>query len=63
VNDQYVIYVIRDGVEVMVPIVIGSSSDAYSEIVSGDVFVGDQVILNPSTNLMELMQSQSPMGR
>jgi len=63
VNDQYVIYVIRDGVEVMVPIVIGSSSDAYSEIVSGDVYVGDQVILNPSTNLMELMQSQSPMGR
>lgn len=63
VNDQYVIYVIRDGVEVMVPIVIGSSSDTYSEIVSGDVYVGDQVILNPSTNLMELMQSQSPMGR
>jgi HlyD family secretion protein len=63
VNEQYVIYVIRDDVEVMVPIVIGSSSDAYSEIISGDVYEGDQVILNPSTNLMELMQSQSPMGR
>jgi HlyD family secretion protein len=63
VNDAYVIYLIRDGLEVMVPIVIGSSSDAYSEIISGDVHEGDVVILNPSTNLMELMQSQSPMGR
>ena len=63
VNEAYVIYLIRDGLEVMVPIVIGSYSDAYSEIISGDVHEGDVVILNPSTNLMELMQSQSPMGR
>lgn len=58
VNDQYVIYVIRDGMQVMVPITIGATSDSYSEIASGDVKEGDEIILNPSTSLIDMMQSQ-----
>jgi HlyD family secretion protein len=66
VNDQYVIYIIRDGQQLMVPIEIGSTSDSNSEILSGDVHEGDEVILNPSSSLIDLMQSQqgmSGMGR
>jgi HlyD family secretion protein len=57
VNNQYVIYLVRNGTQVMVPIVIGSTSDTNSEIVSGDVQEGDVIILNPSTSLINLMQS------
>jgi HlyD family secretion protein len=62
VNEQYVVYVVRDGVQTMVPITIGASSDSYSEVVSGDLRVGDEVILNPTTSLIDLMQSQQPSG-
>jgi len=58
VNGQYVVYVIRNGMQVMIPIEIGATSDTYSEIVSGDVMEGDEIILNPSTNLIEMMQNQ-----
>jgi HlyD family secretion protein len=61
VNDQYVIYIIRDGVKMMIPIEIGSTSDSSSEILSGDVHEGDEVILNPSSSLIDLMQSQQGM--
>jgi HlyD family secretion protein len=42
-----VVFVLRDGVAEPVPIVLGASSDLVSEVASGDLEVGDPVILNP----------------
>jgi HlyD family secretion protein len=61
-NNQLVIYVLRNGQVVRVPIVLGAASDTSSEIASGDVQVGDQVILNPPSSLISLMQSSAGSG-
>jgi HlyD family secretion protein len=50
VDGQRVVYLLKDGQPEMVEIELGSSSDLMSELLSGDVKVGDQVILNPPTN-------------
>lgn len=46
---QRIVYVLRDGAPVMVNIELGLTSDTMSQIISGDVKAGDQVILNPPT--------------
>ncbi len=48
-NNQRVVYLLQDGVPTPVQIQIGATSDAYSEVLSGDVKVGDVVVLNPPT--------------
>jgi HlyD family secretion protein len=50
VDGQRVVYVLKNGQPEMVEIELGNSSDQMSELLSGDVKVGDQVILNPPTN-------------
>lgn len=57
VNGQQVIYILRNGMPVVINIEIGASSDTTSQILSGDVKEGDQIILNPATNLINLMSS------
>jgi HlyD family secretion protein len=57
VNNQTVVYVLRGGIPMPVTIELGASSDSRSEIVSGDLKEGDQVVLNPPTNMIGLMQS------
>jgi HlyD family secretion protein len=51
VNNQRVVYVLLNGQPQEVNITLGASSDTMSEVVSGDLKVGDMVILNPPTNL------------
>lgn len=59
VNNQRVIYLLKNGLAVSVPVELGSSSDTSSVILSGDVKVGDIVILNPSTDLLSVMQQSA----
>lgn len=59
VNNQQVIYLQKNGIVVSVPITLGASSDTTSEIASGEVKEGDQVILNPPTSIINLMQQSS----
>jgi HlyD family secretion protein len=47
VDSKRVVYVLRDGMPVMVEVRLGSSSDTMSVLVDGDVQVGEQLILNP----------------
>lgn len=42
-----IVYVLRNGQNVAVPITLGASSEIYSEVVEGELKVGDEVILNP----------------
>jgi HlyD family secretion protein len=59
VNNKRVIYLLKNGIALPVPVELGSSSDTSSVILSGDVKAGDVVILNPSTDLLSVMQQQS----
>jgi len=47
VNGQRVVYVLENSELVMVNITLGSSSDTVSEVVSGDIQVGEALVLNP----------------
>lgn len=47
VDGKRVVYVLRDGLPVMVEVRLGSSSDTMSVLADGDVQVGDLLILNP----------------
>jgi HlyD family secretion protein len=47
-----VVFVLKDGQLVEVPVEFGSSSDVNSEIISGDIQEGDQVVLNPPMELI-----------
>lgn len=49
VDNERVVYVLRDGMPVMVGIRLGQSSDTTSVVVGGELKEGDQVILNPPT--------------
>ncbi|MBP9040562.1 MAG: efflux RND transporter periplasmic adaptor subunit [Anaerolineaceae bacterium] len=54
IDNQQVIYILKNNIPTKVEVVIGASSDTMSEIVSGKVKAGDIVILNPSTNILDL---------
>lgn len=46
-----IVYLLQNGQHVAVPITLGASSETYSEVVEGELKVGDEVILNPPTAL------------
>lgn len=62
-NGQRVVYVLRDNQSTAVDIIIGATSDTYSEVIRGDVKAGDQVILNPPTELPTGPGSFGSFGR
>jgi hypothetical protein len=41
-------------------VVLGASSDSQSEVVSGSLQVGDQIVLNPPQDIMSM---NGPFGR
>ncbi len=51
VDGQRVIYILKNGVPTETKIELGANSDTTSELISGDVKVGDLIVLNPPTNL------------
>ena len=46
-DGERVVYVIRQGVLQAIGIELGVSSDLYSEVIDGELRVGDQIVLNP----------------
>lgn len=60
VDGKRVVYVLKNGLPVKVEIEIGSSSDTLSEVISGDLKVGDVLILNPSTDFTSMMSGGRP---
>jgi len=46
-DGKMVVYILQDNMPVQVVIEVGASSDTYSEVISGDLQVGDLIILNP----------------
>ncbi len=54
VDNQSVVYILKNSVPTPVNIEIGSSSDTTSEIISGDLKEGDKVILNPPSSFLDM---------
>lgn len=52
INQNLVVYILKNNVPTPITIEIGASSDTESEIVSGDVKEGDQIVLNPPSSLL-----------
>jgi len=46
-DGQRVVYVLRGGELEMVPVVLGASSDTDSQVIDGELQVGDLIVLNP----------------
>lgn len=57
-DGKRVVYVLRDGAPVAVPVVLGASSDTDSQVLEGDVQPGEQIILNPPL----LFEANGPPG-
>lgn len=53
VDNQRVVYVLRNNLPVSIPIEIGVSSDTFSELVGGDIQEGDLIVLNPPSAVMQ----------
>ncbi len=49
VEGQPTVYVLRDEVPTPVPVKLGLSSEAYTQVLEGDLKEGDLVVLNPPT--------------
>lgn len=60
VNGKHVIYLMKNGVQTAVEIEIGASSDTMSELTSGDVKVGDVIILNPTVDFSSFSGGRPP---
>lgn len=52
-NGQRVVYIIKNGEPEAVPITLGASSETMSQVIEGELQVGDQVILNPPTEFQQ----------
>ena len=61
-NGDRVVYLLVDGVITPTMVVLGATSDLYSEILEGDVNVGDEVILNPPSFIFEVGEQPPFMG-
>jgi multidrug efflux pump subunit AcrA (membrane-fusion protein) len=54
VNGKQVVYLLNNGQLVETPITLGASSDNQSQVTSGNMQLGDQVVLNPPQDLFSL---------
>jgi HlyD family secretion protein len=61
VDGQRVVYVLKNGLPEMVKIRLGATSDTFSEVINGDLKVGDLIVLNPPTTFSRPMGG--PPGR
>lgn len=66
VNGEHVVFLVEESNDTngnpststsMVTITIGATSDMYSEVLDGDLQAGDQVVLNPSSDLTNATQN------
>jgi len=49
-SGERIVYVLRNEEMVSVPLILGAGSDAYSQILEGDLQEGELIVLNPPSN-------------
>jgi HlyD family secretion protein len=52
-DGERVVYIVQDGELMPVTVILGASSDLYSEVVGGDLKEGDLIVLNPPTEFQQ----------
>jgi HlyD family secretion protein len=52
-DGQLVVYVMQNGQLTPVEVVLGQSSDTYSQVLESTLQPGDEIVLNPSSDLPE----------
>jgi HlyD family secretion protein len=50
VSGERVVYVLRDGAVRPVPVTLGAGSELYTQVLSGDLQAGDEIVLNPKVS-------------
>ena len=61
-NGQETVFVRRNGDYVSVPVVLGSYSDFYSEVIEADIMEGELIVLNPPAEITGVMPFGGPPG-
>lgn len=61
-DGERVVYLLVNGVITTMPVVLGATSDLYSEVLEGDLKVGDEIILNPPSFMFEAGEPPGFMG-
>jgi HlyD family secretion protein len=49
-----IVFVMRNGDMIPVPVTLGAGSEAYSQVLESDLQEGDQIVLNPPSTLQEI---------
>jgi len=49
-DGERVVYILKDGEVVPIPLKLGSASDAYTQVLEGSLNPGDQIVLNPPSS-------------
>jgi len=61
-DGERVVYLLVNGVISPMTVVLGATSDLYSEVLEGDLKVGDEIILNPPSFIFEAGEPPGFMG-
>ena len=62
VDGQRVIYVLKDNQLQEVEVTLGASSDTHSQVIDGNLQVGDEIVLNPPQDFFGTNGGGSPFG-
>lgn len=54
---ERVVYILREGEMLPIPLKLGSGSTTYTQVISGNLKEGDQIVLNPPSNIQVSMNS------
>ncbi len=61
-DGERVVYLLVKGVMTPTPVVLGATSDLYSEVLEGDVNLGDEIVLNPPSFMFGAGEPPGFMG-
>ncbi len=61
-DGERVVYLLVNGVITETPVELGATSDLYSEVVEGDMTVGEEIILNPPSVIFEAGEPPAFVG-
>lgn len=62
INNKRVVFLVVNGIPVMKEVEVGSTNGTVSVLLSGDISAGDQIIKNPSSQLVATYSSNIPNG-
>jgi len=62
VDGQRVVYILKDNQLQEVEVTLGASSDTHSQVIDGNLQVGDEIVLNPPQDFFNSSSGGPPFG-